>query len=172
MLQKALLIFRKRYFLIFRERYIQNLSIVRILLYSKSETYSQHCQTSTMEIFAKNSYLAHFPDSGPTQKKFIENLLQKKFLYFFKRKLFLYSQKWNPPLSSLSTQNFSIKNLLRKSFLYFPKKPLFFWKRKSKKDPYIVGNGTFFSGSNFQRPKIFYTLSSKDTKLCKLKHSL
>ena len=30
------------------------------MAYLKSKTYSEHCQTSTMKRFAKNSYLAHF----------------------------------------------------------------------------------------------------------------
>ena len=58
--------FRKRNFLIFWKRYIQNpdvfrtRSIFRTLVYLEPETYSKYCQTSTMERFAKNSYLAHF----------------------------------------------------------------------------------------------------------------
>ena len=50
----------------FRERFIHNLSIFRTksifrtLLYSEPEAYSEHCQISTMERFAKNSYLTHF----------------------------------------------------------------------------------------------------------------
>ena len=59
------LYFKKRNFVIFRERYIWNLSIFRTLLYSKPETYSEHCQESTMESFAKNSYIAHFSASAP-----------------------------------------------------------------------------------------------------------
>ena len=60
------LYFRKRNFLIFWKRYIQNpdvfrtRSIFRTLVYLEPETYSKYCQTSTMERFAKNSYLAHF----------------------------------------------------------------------------------------------------------------
>ena len=57
--KKPFLIFRKRNFLIFWEKYIQNpemfrtRSIFRTLVYSKSEAYSEHCQTSTMERFVK-----------------------------------------------------------------------------------------------------------------------
>ena len=60
------LYFRKRNFLIFWKRYIQNpdvfrtRSIFRTLVYLEPETYSKYCQTWTMERFAKNSYLAHF----------------------------------------------------------------------------------------------------------------
>ena len=48
-----------RNFLVFRERYIQNPAIFRTrgifrtLVYLKSETSSEHCETSTMERFAK-----------------------------------------------------------------------------------------------------------------------
>ena len=53
--------FRKRNFLIFQERYIRNPSIfrtrsmLRTLVYSEPEAYSEHDGT-----FCKNSYLAHF----------------------------------------------------------------------------------------------------------------
>ena len=46
--------------------YIQNPGIfrtrriVRTLVYSECETYLEHCQTSTIKCFAKNSHLAHF----------------------------------------------------------------------------------------------------------------
>ena len=81
---KNYLHFRKRNFLIFQERYIQNpgitelfyiseryvqkpglyrtRSIFRTLLYSEPETYSEHCQISTRERFVKTTkknYLAH-----------------------------------------------------------------------------------------------------------------
>ena len=63
--KKNSLYFRKLNFLIFREEYIQNPSIFRtrnifrtlayleLEAYSKPEAYSDHCQTSTMECFAK-----------------------------------------------------------------------------------------------------------------------
>ena len=57
-------IFFKKVFLVFLERYIQNTDIFRIrstfrtLVYSEPETYSEHCQTSMMVSFARNSYLA------------------------------------------------------------------------------------------------------------------
>ena len=63
---ETFLYFRKRNFLIFQESYIQNPSIIRTrsifrtLAYSEPEGYSEHCQTSTMESFAENSYLPHF----------------------------------------------------------------------------------------------------------------
>ena len=63
---KKNLYFRKRNFLIFRERYIQNpsifrtRSIFRTLVYLEPETYSEQRQSSAMECFAKNSYLAQF----------------------------------------------------------------------------------------------------------------
>ena len=52
-------IFLKKVFLIFRERYIDDPGIFRIrsifrtLVCSEPEVYSEHCQTSTMESFAK-----------------------------------------------------------------------------------------------------------------------
>ena len=52
--------------LVFRERYIQNPAIFRTrgifrtLVYLKSETSSEHCETSTMERFAKINYLLSF----------------------------------------------------------------------------------------------------------------
>ena len=60
------LILRKRNLLRFRERYTQSpdifsiRSIFRTMVYSKSEAYSEDCQTSMMESFVKNSCLAHF----------------------------------------------------------------------------------------------------------------
>ena len=53
------LIFRKRNFLIFRERYVQNYDIFRTrdvfktTAYLEPEAYSEHCQTSKIERFAK-----------------------------------------------------------------------------------------------------------------------
>ena len=50
----------------FREKYIQNpdifrtRSIFRILVYLETEAYSEHCQTSAMERFAK-TVLGQFP---------------------------------------------------------------------------------------------------------------
>ena len=58
--RKKSLYFRKRNFLIFRERYIQNpyisstTSIFGTLVHSKPETYSKHCQTSKMKSFRFN----------------------------------------------------------------------------------------------------------------------
>ena len=58
--RKKSLYFRKRNFLIFRERYIQGLyissttSIFGTLVHSKPEAYSKHCQTSKMESFSFN----------------------------------------------------------------------------------------------------------------------
>ena len=54
----TLLYFRKRSFLIFCEKYIQNPDIFRTrcifktLVYLEPEAYLEHCQTSTMELFA------------------------------------------------------------------------------------------------------------------------
>ena len=64
--KSILRILKLRNFLILRERYIQNPAIFRTrgifraLLYLKSETYSEHCETSTMERFAKINYLLSF----------------------------------------------------------------------------------------------------------------
>ena len=46
-------IFLKNFFLIFRERYIQNRGIFRTLVYSENEAYSEHCQTFTMECLTR-----------------------------------------------------------------------------------------------------------------------
>ena len=73
-------IFLKKVFLIFRERYIQSPGIFRILVYS------EHCQTSMMEHFAKSSYVAHF--SAPPSKFFPE-----KISYIFSKKFFSYLEK-------------------------------------------------------------------------------
>ena len=57
---KNTLYLRKRNFLIFRERYIQNpnmfrtTSISRTLVYSELETHSKHCKISTMNPFSFN----------------------------------------------------------------------------------------------------------------------
>ena len=77
-------------------------------------------------------------------------LILKKFLYFLKRKLFLYLQKWNPALFSPSSKN--NKSHLQKNYyisekwkfltsksknlLYFLKRrpSLFFGKQKFQKD--------------------------------------
>ena len=61
---KTFLYFRKRYFLIFKERHSQNPDILRTKVYSKSETYTEHWQISTMESFAKISCQAHFSASA------------------------------------------------------------------------------------------------------------
>ena len=58
------------------------------------EAYSEHCQTSMMERFCRNSYLAHF--SGLASKFFHKKLLYiclkkpalKKLLIFSQKKLF------------------------------------------------------------------------------------
>ena len=56
--KSILRILKLRNFLVFRERYIQNPAIFRTrgifrtLVYLKSETSSEHCETSTMERFA------------------------------------------------------------------------------------------------------------------------
>ena len=54
------------------------------MAYLAPEAYSEHCQISTMELFAKkkkkeNSYLAHFSAQPRNNKK---NPLPKKFLIF------------------------------------------------------------------------------------------
>ena len=74
------LIFRKPNFLTFRERYIWSPGIFRTLVYSEFEAYSEHCQTSTLKRFCKNSYLAHFLASA------LNIFLWKSFLYFFLKK--------------------------------------------------------------------------------------
>ena len=67
--KKAFLISRKRNFLIFQERYIQNpiifrtRSIFRTLAYSEPKAYLEHCKPSTMESFTRSSYLTNFPRS-------------------------------------------------------------------------------------------------------------
>ena len=67
--------------------------LFRTLVYWKPGTYSEHCQTPTMESFVKNSYLS-------CQKfsliKFPKKYSLKKFLYFLKK---------NPALFGLSSQN-------------------------------------------------------------------
>ena len=50
---KSFLYFRKRNFLIFRERHIQNPDIFRTLVYLEPKAYSENYQTSTTERFAK-----------------------------------------------------------------------------------------------------------------------
>ena len=63
---KKFLNFRKRNFLIFQERNIQNpdilrtKSILRTLVYSEPETYSEHCQIFPTERFAKIATLRTF----------------------------------------------------------------------------------------------------------------
>ena len=73
-------IFFKQGFLLFWERYIQDLgifrtrSIIRTLVYSEPETYSEHCQTFTMKRFAKVATLNLVHFLSPISK----------FLYFLK----------------------------------------------------------------------------------------
>ena len=55
-------------------------------------------------------------------------LLLKKFLHFLKRKLFLYSQKWNPALFSPSSKNKKIYP--KKTSYIFLKRKLFLCFRK------------------------------------------
>ena len=109
--RKVFVIFRKPNFLIFRTRYIQNSDITRrifrALVYLEPKAYSENCQTSTMERFAKNSYLAYFlTPSSKNEKSYIFlhfgkwnflALMLRYFLYFPKRELLLYIGKWNPP---------------------------------------------------------------------------
>ena len=56
-------------------------------------------------------------------------LILKNFLYFLKRKLFLYFRKWKPPKFSYI--------FLKKCFSYIS------GSGNLKKIPYISGNGTF-----------------------------
>ena len=85
----------------FRERYIQKLSIFRTLICSKPETYSEHCQTSTIKSFIKNSYLAHFLTS--TRKFFPKKTCFEKISYIFPKGSFSYisrNRTLNLPASS------------------------------------------------------------------------
>ena len=85
-------IFFKKFFLYFGKGIFRTLACLELEAYSESETYSEHCQTSTMKCFAKNSYLALFPASAlnffpkkPTLKNFLifpETETPKKFLIF------------------------------------------------------------------------------------------
>ena len=83
----------------------------------RPEAYSEHCQTSTMERFAKNTCLAHFSAQSQKKKRKKKHPLQENFLHFLKRnkrKLFLYFRKRK------SRKKFSYF-LERKLFLYFGK---------------------------------------------------
>ena len=137
-LKKTLVIFSKRNFLVFRERYIQNpaifrtRSIFRNLVCSKPETYSEHCQTSTIEHFAKIATWRTFQamlinKSTPGKWNFL-TLTLKNFLYFLKRKLFLYLTRRKP----------------RKKILIFLETELFYilGNGNLKKIRYISGKGT------------------------------
>ena len=71
-------IFLKKFFLYFGKGIFRTLACLELEVYSECETYSEHCETSTMKCFAKNSYLAHFPASAlnffpkkPTLKNFL-----------------------------------------------------------------------------------------------------
>ena len=101
----------------------------------------------------KNIYTAKNPLYF--QKWNLLALILKKFLYFLKRKLFLFSWKQNIVLVTPSSKN--KRNPFEESFLYFRK-----WK--PPKTSYI-------SGSNFLclKTKLFYTFSYKEAKLSKLK---
>ena len=121
-------IFFKKFFLYFGKGIFRTLACLELEAYSESETYSEHCQTSTMKCFAKNSYLALFPASAlnffpkkPTLKNFLifpETETPKKFLIF--------QETETLKTSHISGSNFpsskNKKNPLWKNFLYF-------WKR-------------------------------------------
>ena len=51
--EKVSYIYLRKVFLIFRERYMLSPGIFRTLVYSETDTYSEHCQTSMMKRFAK-----------------------------------------------------------------------------------------------------------------------
>ena len=86
-------------------------------------------------------------------------LILKKFLYFLKRKLFLYFRKWNPALFTTSLKN--KRNPPREESLYFRKqktrkKSCIFSKENCS---YISVNGyskktSYISGGNLQSQKI------------------
>ena len=51
----------------------------------RPEAYSEHCQTSTMERFAKNTCLAHFSAQSQKKKKEKKNIHPKKISYIFSK---------------------------------------------------------------------------------------
>ena len=82
----------------------------------------------------------------------------KSFLYFLKRKLFLYFRKWNPALSGLSRQIFSPKEFL----IFFPKRSCSekFSYIFSKKPPALIfrkRNFLILRERYIQNPGIFRT---------------
>ena len=115
--KKAFLIFGKQNFLIFEETYIQNpgifrnRSIFRTLVYSERreiQNIIKHLQLNVLQ----NSYLAHFlsPSLKNERSSYISlyfrksnflALILRNFLYFLKRKLFLYFGTQKPRKNSL-----------------------------------------------------------------------
>ena len=110
------------------------------------------------ELFCKNSYLAHI--SASTFKIFPEKrpALIKFHLFYLKRDLLLYFQKWNPVLFSPSSKNKEDpprENFSRERFSYTsrnggPGKTSYIFSKESfsyilenensEKTPYISGN--------------------------------
>ena len=68
-------------------------------MYSKPEAYSEHCQTSTIESFAKIATKRTFQPQCPKlfPKKFPKKPALKKFLIFSQKKAFLMFSKKCPP---------------------------------------------------------------------------
>ena len=109
--------------------------------------------------------------------KFFSSNIEKKFLHFLKRKLFLYFRKWNPALFSPRSKNkkksaprkWNFLILILKNSLHLgignPEKILYIFSKENFS--YISGNGTL---QNFKlqklkksAPRKFLTLQETET---------
>ena len=99
--------------------------------------YSEHCQTFTMETFAKKLRSTLFSLSCKIffQNKFPKKSALKKFLIFSQKKAFLiFSQKLSCTFWLQSPKCFPKKPALNFFiYIFFQKKPLIFWNQKSLK---------------------------------------
>ena len=107
-------------------------STIRIMAYLEPEAYSEHCQTSTMERFAKRAILHSFLCFKKwnflafRSSKSIKNPFLKSFLYF---------RKWDFLAPSLKTSYISGDNL---QHLKNQKSPTFPSKHKRKRKKFLI----------------------------------
>ena len=111
---------------------LRTTSILRTMAYLEPEAYFEYCQTSTMERFAKNSYVARLKKFLYLQEMELSGSCIKKLLIFSLKKFFLMFQETEPPKKCIIF-------FLNKSFSYIAGKGI------QENIPNFSGNGLSYN---------------------------
>ena len=132
------------------------------MTYLELEAYSEHCQTSTMECFTKNSYIAHFLAQA-------RKSTPKKFLLFQEMELFGFNIKKIQEMVTL-------KKLLifQEMELLSPSEKIFYTSGNGNpaKICYIFPKERFSYISGNGSPEFFYIFQEKEVSYISVNRTL